>query len=79
LPFTLLLKKLLPVQVTFPASVTAGQRAVLHELAAAHGLKHLSCGEGEERRITISNSHEDKGIELVRVHLPAIYNQLSII
>ena len=37
----------------FPASLTAAQRALVHELASEAGLQHASFGEAEERRVTV--------------------------
>jgi hypothetical protein len=41
------------LQVTFPASLTAGQRALLHEFAEGVGLQHASTGEGSSRRLQL--------------------------
>ena len=40
-------------QVTFPASLTARQRALLHEFAEAVGLQHVSTGDGSARRLQL--------------------------
>jgi len=45
-------------QVQFPSAVTARQRAVLHDIAARHGLSHGSIGEGDERHIVLSSIEE---------------------
>lgn len=40
-------------QVIFPPTLTARQRAILHQVAEAHGLGHISTGDGEARCISI--------------------------
>lgn len=41
------------MQLLLPPSVTARQRAVLHEAAGAAGLSHSSIGEGESRQLLV--------------------------
>jgi hypothetical protein len=40
-------------QLTFPPSLTARQRALLHEFAEGAGLQHASTGEGSSRRLQL--------------------------
>ncbi|KAF8070908.1 Ighmbp2 [Scenedesmus sp. PABB004] len=44
------------VELTFPSSLTARQRAVLHEVAERAGLGHASVGEGEARAISVGRT-----------------------
>lgn len=46
------------MQLIFPPSVTARQRALLHEVAEQAGLQHLSRGEGAERHIAVGSATE---------------------
>jgi len=51
-----LLLSLIPMQLTLPASLTARQRALLHEFAEGAGLQHVSTGEGTSRRLQLGPS-----------------------
>lgn len=44
------------VQITFPPSLTARQRALLHEFAEGAGLQHASTGEGASRRLQLGRA-----------------------
>jgi hypothetical protein len=48
---------MLAPQLIFPPSLTARQRAVLHELGEAHGLSHESLGEGPARHLRLGSTH----------------------
>jgi hypothetical protein len=48
---------MLAPQLIFPPSLTARQRAVLHELGEAHGLSHESLGEGPARHLRLGSAH----------------------
>lgn len=41
------------LQLIFPPSLTARQRALLHEFAEGAGLQHASTGEGSSRRLQL--------------------------
>lgn len=41
------------VQIVLPPCLTARQRAVLHEVAEAHGLDHVSKGDGADRHLVL--------------------------
>lgn len=55
------------VQLVFPPSVTARQRALLHEVAEKAGLQHISRGDGTERHIAVGSGAE--GCQQVSQHL----------
>jgi hypothetical protein len=65
---TLLLPQL-TLQVTFPASLTARQRALLHEFAEGVGLQHASTGEGSDRRLQLG---PDDATTQVCAQLPSV-------
>lgn len=44
------------LQLVFPASLTARQRAAVHAVGERHGLPHSSQGEGSERRIVLGHA-----------------------
>lgn len=44
---------IVPLQVLFPASLTARQRAILHEIAEEHGFAHNSDDVEGQRQISI--------------------------
>lgn len=41
-------------ELVFPCSLSAKERAFVHEMADQFGLLHVSCGEGVQRRIIVS-------------------------
>lgn len=43
-------------QILFPPSLTARQRALLHEVAESNGAQHASAGEGAERRLRLGDA-----------------------
>ena len=43
-------------QVLFPPTLTARQRALLHEVAESNGVAHASAGEGAERRFRLGGA-----------------------
>ena len=57
------------MQVLFPPCLTTQQRAILHGIAAEHGLKHSSTGEGSERQIAICCSSDVPGVKQVCLQL----------
>ena len=46
------------LQLVFPPSLTAGQRALLHEVAEREGLPHSSHGEGAERHLRLGDGEQ---------------------
>lgn len=52
------------VQLLFPPSLTARQRAILHLVAEQHGLAHSSQGEGEARRIALGPPSAARTLDL---------------
>eukprot|EP00899_Mesostigma_viride_P028330 jgi/Mesvir1/8682/Mv26108-RA.1 len=51
-------------RLRFPPSLTARQRAIIHEIAEEHGLSHASTGEDAARHIRVW-TEDDTGEELV--------------
>ena len=47
-----------PLQLVFPPCLSAGQRAVLHEVAARAGLPHSSHGKGAERHLRLGSGEQ---------------------
>ncbi len=51
------------VQLLFPPTLTARQRAALHAVGNTHDLPHESTGEGAERRIRLGAA-DSKAVEV---------------
>ncbi|MDA9098225.1 AAA domain-containing protein [bacterium] len=61
------------VTLTFPKSVTARQRAVLHAVATTHGVSHQTSGDGVDRVIVLG-----VGSEIVRLTDDEVMNDDAI-
>ncbi|KAG7670496.1 hypothetical protein KSW81_003059 [Nannochloris sp. 'desiccata'] len=50
------------VQLIFPSTLTARQRAILHAVGEQYGLPHVSTGEGDDRNLTLGTSKDESSV-----------------